>query len=367
MARLALVCEPPDGGVAEHVAQLALGLLHHGHEPTVFAPAGFAHTERMAAGGVKVRTLPFRRDYMHPHLDALSLGKLVDALRAGRFALAHGHAAKAGVLARVAAAITRRPAVYTPHCFPFVGDGGAARNRVVLTTERRLAPLTAAIICVCQAELDLAQRLGIVPRRLMSVVYNGCPASQNVRVDPELARLRARGPVIGAIAVLRPQKRLEVLIDAAAQLFAAVPDLSVVIVGDGPQASRLRARALALGVDVAFVPYRGPSERALQALDAYVLPSAWEALPIGLLEAQACGVPQVATDVGGNREVVVPETGILVGPDDPPALAKAVITLLRNPERRQAMGVASRARHASRFTVERMVAETAAVYDEVLA
>jgi glycosyltransferase involved in cell wall biosynthesis len=104
----------------------------------------------------------------------------------------------------------------------------------------------------------------------------------------------------------------------------------------------------------------------LLALDVYVLPSGWEAFPIGLLEAQACGVPQVATDVGGNREAVVAETGVLVPPADPDALADALIGLLRDPERRAAMARASRARHAELFTVDRMVARTAAVYDSVL-
>ena len=137
----------------------------------------------------------------------------------------------------------------------------------------------------------------------------------------------------------------------------------MVIVGDGPEAGALRAAADAR---VVFMDFEGPSARYLRGLDVYVLPSDWEAFPIGLLEAQACGVPQVATDVGGTREALVPETGVLVPPGDPGALADAVIGLLRDPERRAAMAAASRARHAERFTVERMVAETAVVYDAVL-
>ena len=87
-----------------------------------------------------------------------------------------------------------------------------------------------------------------------------------------------------------------------------------------------------------------------------MLPSSWEAFPIGVLEALACGVPQVATDVGGTREAVTPETGILVPPRDPDALADAVLELLR---RRRAPRADGRSRHASvhaeRFTLERMV------------
>jgi glycosyltransferase involved in cell wall biosynthesis len=94
-----------------------------------------------------------------------------------------------------------------------------------------------------------------------------------------------------------------------------------------------------------------------------VLPSSWEAFPIGVLEAMACGVPQVATDVGGTREALTP---VLVAPNDPDALADAILALLADDERRAELAARSRAVHAERFTVERMVAGTAAVYDQVL-
>jgi glycosyltransferase involved in cell wall biosynthesis len=171
------------------------------------------------------------------------------------------------------------------------------------------------------------------------------------------------GPVVGAVTVLRRQKRLDVLLAAAPQILAAVPGATVAVVGNGPEEAALRAAA---DPRVAFRPFRAPAARYLQALDVYVLPSGWEAFAIGLLEAQACGVPQVATDVGGTREAVVPETGLLVPPGDPAALAEAVVALLQDPQRRAAMGAASRARHAERFTVERMVAATAALYDRLL-
>ena len=112
-----------------------------------------------------------------------------------------------------------------------------------------------------------------------------------------------------------------------------MPDARIAIVGDGPEREALGARAAALGLDarVAFLPFTGPASRHLRALDVYVLPSAWEAFPIGVLEAQACGVPQVATDVGGTREAVVPETGVLVPPRDPGALALALVRAAARP------------------------------------
>jgi glycosyltransferase involved in cell wall biosynthesis len=342
VARVALVCEPPDGGVAEHVRQLADGLGAHGHEAVVL--------------GADV--LPFRRDYRHPHRDAQALGALVRVAR--RFDLVHAHAAKAGVLARLAAAAARVPAVYTPHCFPFAVPDARARRWFGLAAERALAPLTAAIVCVCEQERDAAVAHGIRPRRELAVIHNGCRACAG-EVDPALARLP--GPVVGAVTVLRRQKRLDVLLAAAPRVLAAVPDATIVVAGNGPELDSLRAAA---DPRVVFVPFQAPAARYLQALDVYVLPSDWEAFPIGLLEAQACGVPQVATDVGGTREALVPATGTLVPPRDPAALADAIVALLRDGDRRAAMGAASRARHAEHFTVERMVAATAALYDAVL-
>ena len=138
--------------------------------------------------------------------------------------------------------------------------------------------------------------------------------------------------------MLRRQKRLDVLLAAAPRIIDA--GATVKIVGDGPEAAALRAAA---DPRVVFEPFRPPASNHLRELAVYVLPSAWEAFPIGVLEAMACGVPQVATDVGGTREA---ETPVLVPPDDPDALADAVIALLDDPERRAELAARSRAVHA---------------------
>jgi glycosyltransferase involved in cell wall biosynthesis len=364
MARVALVCEPPDGGVAEHVAQLALGLRARGHEPLVLGPPDFAPRARVADA---FQALPLARDYRHPHRDAAAVVSIVRALRAAGSELVHAHAAKAGVLARLAAAVVGAPAVYTPHCLPFVGEVSAARRRFGLLAERRLAPLTARLVCVCEDERRVALGARLLAPERLAVVYNGCPPPDRGLVpDPALVALRAGGPLVGVVSVLRRQKSIEVLLDAVPALRARVPDARVAVVGDGPEGAALRARAASLGEAVAFLGFAPPAARYLAALDVYVLPSAWEAFPIGVLEAQASGVPQVATDVGGTREAVVPETGVLVPPRDPAALATALADLLTDPDRRARMGQASRARHAERFTVARMLDETAAVYDAAL-
>jgi glycosyltransferase involved in cell wall biosynthesis len=369
--RVALVCEPPHGGVAEHVTQLALGLSSRGHEPIVVCPPEFRTASILHAAGVCVRSSALRRDYAHPHRDLAAVRAVARAVRAERADLVHAHAAKAGVVGRLAARATGRPAVYTPHCFPFVGEVSAARRRFATTVERALAPLTAAIVCVCEDERAVALAHGIGPERRLAVIHNGCPpCDPETAPDPRLLALKGDGPLAGAVTVLRRQKAVEVLLEAAPAVLAAVPDARIAVVGDGPERDALGERASALGLAdderVAFLPFTGSAARHLRALDVYVLPSAWEAFPIGVLEAQACGVPQVASDVGGTREAVVAETGRLVPPRDPAALAEALIELLRDPAARAALGEASRARHAARFGLEPMLRATVQLYERVL-
>jgi glycosyltransferase involved in cell wall biosynthesis len=357
-ARVALVCEPPDGGAAAHVHWLAQGLPAHWYETVAVVPRNFAYLDELDTV-CEVVTLPFRRDYAHPYDDLRVLKRLLPVLR--RTTLVHAHSAKAGALARVAARLVRRPSVYTPHMLPFVGEMSIARRQFGLFVERALAPTTAALICVCEFERRLARQERLRPRRV-ALVYNGCPPCSG----GDSAEM-PDGLIVGTLSVLRRQKALEFLLDAMPSITAAVPEAKLVIVGNGPVEPKLRAHAVILGVDATWLPFEPPPARYLRSFDVYVLSSAWEAFPIAVLEAQACGIPQVVTAVGGTRESVVPETGIVVPPRDPAALAEAVIQLLRDPQRRAAMTNASRVRHAERFAVERMVADTAAVYDRVLA
>jgi glycosyltransferase involved in cell wall biosynthesis len=323
----------------------------------VIVPHEFAHLHELR----KVRevlTLPFRRDYRHPLDELRVVARLTQVLRGT--ALVHAHAAKAGVLARVAATLTRQPAVYTPHGFPFVGEMSVFRRRFGLVVERALATSTDALVCVCEFERTLASEQRLRPRRA-AVVHNGCPPCPN----SDRAKI-PQGLIVGTVSTLRPAKALDCLLDAMPSIVSDVPEARLVIVGEGPLKAALQAQAANLGLDVMWLPFRPPAARYLRGFDVFVLSSAWEAFPIGVLEAQACGVPQVVTAVGGTPEAVVPETGIVVPPRDPAALARAVTQLLRDPQRRAAMSEASRARHAERFTVECMVQRTAAVYDRVL-
>jgi glycosyltransferase involved in cell wall biosynthesis len=122
-----------------------------------------------------------------------------------------------------------------------------------------------------------------------------------------------------------------------------------------------------VGEHVRWFPYRGSVDPYLAALDLFVLPSAWEALPLSLLEAMSCGLPVLATEVGGTPEVVKDGVnGRVVPHGDELELAVGLLELLSDPLLRARFGEAGRRAHRARFRVERMLDDTEALYRELL-
>lgn len=365
MPRVLLVFEPPDGGVAEHVLQLATRLPGEGVQVTVAGPAESVIYPALDDAGVAYERLAFGRS-LRPGPYGRAAARLRALARVGDHDLVHVHSSKAGALTRVAALGTGVPVVYTPHCFPFIGPHGRRRRVLSAAVEAALARITAAIVCVSDDERREALSMHVGPAGRLHVIHNGSPPCAPAGdPDPELAAWMAGGPGAACLTVLRPQKGVDVFLKAAPRILEGVPEARLAVVGQGPERAALQTLASELGLDgrVRFFDFLPPAARQLGELDVFVLASRWEAFPISVLEAMACGVPQVATDVGGTAEAVLQgETGLLCPPDDPEALAQATIALLEDTEGRARMADASGTRHRERFGVDRMVAATAALY-----
>jgi glycosyltransferase involved in cell wall biosynthesis len=371
--RVLEVFEPPDGGVPEHVLLLALGLRDHGFDPEIVAPPDSHIQARATSAGLTVHVIPFlRRGYGRPWDDARAMLAFRRLIAARRPALVHGHASKGGAVARLAAARTGVPAAYTPHCFGFVGDVSRARRIVVPVLERALSHLGDRIICVSRDELGIATAERIGSPNELALIYYGIPdPPADPPRDRVLAELRHGGRLLANVAALRQQKRQDVFLDAVAIVLERSASARVALVGTGPLERALRERATDLGLTrnprFAFLPFEPPVDRYLSTLDGFVLSSDWEALPISLLEAMAWGIPQIGTAVSGTPEIITPQTGRLVPPRDPAALADAMLELLDDETDLSAMSRASRARHQEVFALDRMLAETADLYRALLA
>lgn len=179
-----------------------------------------------------------------------------------------------------------------------------------------------------------------------------------------------RGPTLGTIGRLDPVKNQEVLLEAFARLRQRHAGLRLVIVGDGPLRGHLQSRAQSLGVagDVTFTGSRTDTPELLRSFDVFVLPSVNEGISNTILEAMACGVPVVASGVGGNPELVVDGVcGSLYDPADPQALQQAILPYLGDPALRERQGRAARERVVQNFSLDSMVGRYLALYDELLA
>ena len=166
------------------------------------------------------------------------------------------------------------------------------------------------------------------------------------------------GPLVGNVARLAPQKGHATLVEAA----RLVPGARFAIVGDGELRAELERRAE--GLPVQLLGARDDVPDLLASFDVFAFPSLYEGLCVAVIEAQAAGVPVVATPVGGIRETVVDgETGLLVPPRDPEALAAAIRRLLDDPALARRLAEEARRRVRERFSERRMVEETLRLYE----
>jgi glycosyltransferase involved in cell wall biosynthesis len=206
-----------------------------------------------------------------------------------------------------------------------------------------------------------------VPRRKVLVIPNGIDLSR-FPAPPGRRPAAVRRAI--HVARLHPVKDQTTLLHAVRQVADAEPDFRLDIVGDGPAWDELAAlhEKLALERHVRFLGFRGDVREMLGGADLFVLSSVSEGISLTLLEAMAAGLPVVATDVGGNREVVAHrETGLLVPPRSPEALAAAMLRLVRDPATARRMGAAGRERVEKQFDLRRVVQTYERLYLSLLA
>jgi glycosyltransferase involved in cell wall biosynthesis len=211
------------------------------------------------------------------------------------------------------------------------------------------------------------ERVGL-PREKVEVVHYGLDETPGAWGDPGSLELPADARLLLAITRLVPQKGVDVAVRALRELQRDVPEARLVVLGEGAERARLEALALELGVrDRVLLPGRvGDVAAWLSRAELLVHPVRWEGFGLALLEAMLVARPVVASAVSSIPEIVVDgETGVLVPPDDPRALAAAIGGLLADPERAARLGAAGRERARREFSVEKMAAGTLAVYERI--
>jgi glycosyltransferase involved in cell wall biosynthesis len=229
---------------------------------------------------------------------------------------------------------------------------------------------------VSRRAVDRYIRIKAAPAARIRVMYNGIHASRFDR--DEAGREAARGS-FGindrfawlAIGRLEAAKDFPNLFRAVSQITAEHPDVLVLIAGRGILAEELKDMVDSMGLasHIRLIGERTDIPDVLNACDGYVMSSAWEGLPIVLLEAAAAALPVVATDVGGNNELVIDgESGFLVPPHDSDALAHRMSHVMRmNDSQRKALGVRGRKHVETTFDMEHILDRWQELYEEFIA
>ncbi|HOX54359.1 MAG: glycosyltransferase family 4 protein [Candidatus Omnitrophica bacterium] len=352
------------GGIASYVVSLAKGLKNDNHRVVV-----------ASSGGSLVDVL---RSYDIPHVEInittkseispkifISLKKLFKTINDNDIQIIHAQTRVTQVLAFWLDKIGGIPFVSTCHGF---FKPRLSRIKFPCWGRKVIAISEAVKSHLIQ---DLKVRFDTI-----ELIYNGLEARKAFEYSAdELAEtrkwigLRSRGPVIGNIARLSSVKGQSYLIEAMNEVVKIFPDAQLLVVGDGKIKDDLVARVNELGLNnnIFFIPSVRETSSILSLMDIFVMCSVAEGLGLSIMEAQAVGLPVIATEVGGIPELVKDgQTGILVPPQDSFKLAHAIISLLENREKARQLGANAQKNIRENFTLEKMISETERVYESVL-
>jgi len=284
----------------------------------------------------------------------------------------HTHSSKAGILGRAAARAAGADAiVHSIHGFGFHDGQNAAIRAFYLGLERMASRWTDAFVAVSEENVRTGERERIFSRDRCRIIRSGFDTERFLRGSRQTGR-RILGvgegdPVVGTVAVFKPQKAPLDFVETARRVAAEVPSSRFVMVGDGELRVEAERAVVAAGLSgrFSFPGWRAEVPDLLAAFDVFLLTSRWEGLPKVVPQALIAGVPVVATAVDGTKEIVEDGVdGFLAPPGDIPSLARRVIQLLKGEHRLDASG--KRERLLREFDQDEMVRAQERLYAELL-
>jgi glycosyltransferase involved in cell wall biosynthesis len=358
-------------GAQRQLLELARGLDKERFRPVVLTlrPGGPMEQDFKEVPGVEVISWERKGKY-----DFFYLLKVVNLLRRMKVDVVQPFLTPATFFGILPAFLCRTPVkIVTERSGPRKKNGHLG-YWLYLKTEDFLSRFADWTVANSEAGRENLVSRGINSSRIR-VIYNGINLNRLTADKDGVEQVRQRlglppgGKVVGIMARLFPVKNHALFLQAAAAINQVIRDTRFALVGDGPSRSYLEELSVKLGLSskVVFFGERQDVGTYLSAFDIAVLTSETEGCPNSLLEAMALGKPVVATDVGGNREVVQHgETGFLVPSGNAEALANAIIALLQSPETAKAMGQRARKRVTTQFSVNRMVQQYQSLYEETL-
>jgi len=340
------------GGAEVFVTELYRSFSELGAEVQVFCPAGRPFVDYASRRGIAPVTWK-----THGKVDPVTVIKLASLMRRRRIDVIHTHLSTASLLGAFAAKLAGKPSVAHVH-----GLNTATCFRY-----------STRVIAVSKAVKSHLRKQGI-PEEKIRVVHNGVDLIRFQPMDIREAKIKLDydpdAPVFGVFGRLSSEKGQRVAIEAMFLIAKEHPDAILNIVGDGADRADLEAtaRALSIGDNVRFTGFVDDIREQMSACDVVIVPSVWgEGFGLAAVEAMALRRPVVAGATGGLVEIVIPhETGYLVTPNDPEALAEPLIELINNPSLAAFMGAKGRARVEEHFALGTQMRKVLGVLEEVV-
>jgi len=368
--RILHVTATTTGGVGLLILLLSKHLDRSEFEAAVAFGRGYLLDRSFDDIGITVHTLSTSRR-VSPLAVLKGIFEVYRILSRERFHIVQSHTSVGGVIGRLAGWLARTPAVvWTVHGLGSHPGHGPWKRAVLRFVEKCLDWFTDHYVSVSRDLAEQGVRAGIYRAEKVTVIPNGLELDSVPSIFDARAKRRALGlpdgaPVIGTVTRLEPQKVNQLFLTAAARAALRIPNLQILIAGDGPQRAELEALAARLGIAgrTRFLGWRTDTLEILGALDLFCMTSRWEGCPMVLLEAMAMRRPVVAMDIGGVREIVInEETGLLVPFGDTNAFADALGRLLADDAERMRMGERGRERVQNDFNTGKMVQAYSELY-----
>ncbi|MFL5342130.1 MAG: glycosyltransferase family 4 protein, partial [Gemmataceae bacterium] len=305
-----------------------------------------------------------------------TVSKALDVLAGLRPHVVHTHQIGAlWYIGQAAAKLGGVPVIHTEHGNHLIWSANwyhGLKNRVFWHRSARFAE---QFCCVSDEIAETVSRWRTVPEEKIKVVINGIrtDAFSDRSRRPDVRRelgIPPEAPVIGTVGRLSEVKRQGLLLRAVATLRCRIPEVRLLLVGDGPERDRLEHAAAELNVRdrVCFAGYQANPEHFLQAMDIFALTSRSEGLPVSLLEAWAAGLPVVCSAVGGVPKVITHgEDGLLFPSGDEDALVAAITAIVGDPALATRLGKAGRVKVEDKYSLERMAGDYECRYGALLA
>ncbi len=322
--------------------------------------------------GIRTRIVPSLVNHISPLENFKAVAAIRRIIAEGNYDIVHTHTKVAGVVGRIAAKTSKaKTIIHHVHGWGAPQEMSFGKRLLYLWLERICASFTDRMVAVCRLDIEkgLAYRIG--KKEQFSLIYNGISVEQYQKpVDAHKWRaklgLEPHTKLVGMIARLDEQKNPLDFIRAAKLVLEKYSGVQFLFVGDGPMRYDCEKLITEYGMEdrLSILGYQEDVAGILKILTLTAMSSLWEGLPIVFLESLSAGVPIVANDVDGAREVVIDgETGFLVTPRKPEEMAERILELLNNDRLCKQMGAAGQV-FADNFSVQRMLSQVESLYEE---